>query len=178
MAWIMAAAVVTVLAMPVITLAHEGGLELTVSPTDIAAGDEINVSGEGFTPNQPLELHITGPNGDAHLGDVTTDSEGAFDQRIVVPGNLVPGRYLIRVEGAQEASAELSVGAMAGMGEPEEETVPERVRSTVWQATAVAALLALAALGLALARLGMSSSGRAHGVVPATPAAHDRGGGR
>lgn len=134
-------------------LAHGGELELTVTPADIAAGEEVTVSGEGFAASAPLELHLTGPNGDAHFDDATTDQEGAFTQVVQIPGDVVPGVYLLRAEGAeQEASAELTVGAMAGMTAPASEAAAERGRPVVWQTVAVVLFLALGIAGLALAR--------------------------
>jgi hypothetical protein len=136
---------------PASGLVHGGALELSLSPDDIAASDAVTVSGEGFAANAALELHLTGPNGDAHLGGVTADEDGEFTQEVRIPGEVVPGLYLIRATGGgKEASAELTVGAMAGMGDPMREGLPERERSGAWQAVAVALFLGVAALGLAL----------------------------
>lgn len=148
----LAAAMLLALA-PLPTRGHEGGLELSISPAEIAAGEEVTVSGEGFAANAPLELHLTGPKGDAHFGDVMADEEGAFTRPVQIPGDVVPGLYLIRAEGAdQEASAELTVGAMVGMAAATEDVIPERDRSVAWQAIAIVLFLGLGVVGLALAR--------------------------
>ncbi len=166
-------AIAILISLPAPTRAHEGGLEITISPPEIAAGDEITVSGEGFPPNQPIELHLTGPNGDAHLANVAADDDGAFTQQIVVPGTIVPGLYLIRAEGGQEATAELSVGAMPGMQAAAGETLPERERSPIWKAGAVIVLVVLGGMGLALAQSqGYSSVPR---PAPVRPESLDRG---
>jgi hypothetical protein len=150
--WLPLVAALLLALAPLPGLAHGGGLELSLSPTDIAAGDEVTVTGEGFAANAPLELHLTGPNGDAHFEDVTADEEGEFTQRVRIPGDTIPGLYLIRAAGAeQEASAELTVGAMAGMAEATEDGAPERDRSAVWK---VIAVVLLGGLGLVLARPG------------------------
>lgn len=140
-------------ASPLAVLAHGGELELSVSPDTIAAGDEISVSGEGFLADAPLEIHLTGPNGDAHFEDVTTDGEGAFQESVRIPGDITPGNYLVRAEGAErEASAELTVGAMAGMPQTAADAVPERERPDGWRAVALAIFLGIGIAGLALAR--------------------------
>lgn len=134
------------------TLAHGGGLELTISSSDIAAGDTISVSGEGFSPGAAVALHLTGPNGDAKLGDVQTNDAGDFTQTVTIPGTVVPGLYLVRAQGDREASAELSVGAMAGMTEPASTAAAERDRTSTWKIIAVVVLLGVAGLGAAIAR--------------------------
>ena len=157
------AAALLLAASPLPVLAHGGELELNVSPNTIAAGDEITVSGEGFVAGTPLELHLTGPNGDAHFEDVATDDEGTFQEAVRIPGDITPGNYLVRAEGAdREASAELTVGAMAEMSQPAGDAVPERERPTVWQAVALAIFLGIGIAGLALAR-------RVRPEVPALP---------
>lgn len=138
---------------PASGLAHGGELELSVSPSDIAAGEEVTVEGEGFAANATLELRLTGPNGDAPLGDATANDEGEFTQTVRIPGDVVPGLYLTRAETPdQEASAELTVGAMAGMPEPITDGAPERDRSMIWQTVAVVLFLGLGVLGFALMR--------------------------
>jgi hypothetical protein len=138
---------------PTSGLGHGGALELSLSPHDIAAGVEVTVSGEGFTANAPIELHLTGPNGDAHLGGVTADEDGEFSQEARIPGEVVPGLYLIRAAGGgKEASAELTVGAMVGMEHLAQEALPARERSGAWRAIAIVLLLAVGALGMVLAR--------------------------
>ena len=150
--------VITIVALALVPwsgLAHGGALELSLSPTEIAAGDEVTISGEGFAANAALELHLTGPNGDAHFEDVTTNDEGGFTQIVRIPGDVVPGLYLIRAAGADlEATAELTVGAMAGMTESTTANLPERDRSVAWRAIAIVLFLGLGAVGLwfALAR--------------------------
>lgn len=138
---------------PVAGLGHGGELELSVSPSNIAAGDEVTISGEGFAASAALELHLTGPNGDAHFGDVTANNEGEFTQPVRIPGDVVPGLYLLRAESAaQEASAEVTVGAMAGMAETISDGASERDRSVAWQSVALVLFLGLGALGFALVR--------------------------
>lgn len=143
---------------PATGLGHGGGLELNVSPANIAAGDEVTVSGEGFAPSATLELHLTGPNGDAHFGDVTATEEGEIIYSVRIPGDVVPGLYLLRAESAaQEASAELTVGAMAGMAGAISDGPSERDRSMAWQSVALVLFLGLGALGFAL--VGSTSRG-------------------
>ena len=140
-------------ATPFAAYGHGEGLELSVSPDTAAAGGTVTIGGEGFAANTPLEVHLTGPNGDAHFEDVTADNEGAFQDVVRIPGEITPGIYLVRAEGAgQEASAELTVGAMAGMAEATGTAVPERDRSNAWRAVTLALLLGVGIAGLVLAR--------------------------
>lgn len=150
---IVGAAVVLLLVLaPATAWAHGSGLELTISPSDIAAGDTISVSGEGFLPGATVGLHLTGPNGDAHLGNVQTDDEGNFEQTVTIPGTVIPGLYLVRAQGDREASTELSVGAMAGMTASTTEASAEHDRSALWKIIAVVVLLGVAGLGAAITR--------------------------
>lgn len=130
--------------------AHEGGIELTVSPAELASGGQVTVSGEGFAPNATIGLNLTGPGGDADLGSTTTNEEGDFSQTLTIPGAMVPGLYLIRTEGGPEASVEVSLSAMPGMAAADENPTPERDRGTAWKTTVTVVLLLVAALGGAL----------------------------
>ena len=149
--WLSLTAALLLTLAPLAVLAHGGGLELNLSSTNVAAGNRVTVSGEGFPANAQLELHLTGPNGDAHFGAAKTDGEGDFTEQVQIPGDMVPGLYLIRTSGAQEASAELTVGAMPGMGQ-EVAAVPQRQRSGAWRAIVVVLLLGIGALGFVLTR--------------------------
>lgn len=152
-AWLVVAAVILALA-PLPGLGHGGALELRVAPAELAAGDEMTVTGEGFTANGAIELHLTGPRGDSHFGTVTANDEGEFSQVAQIPGEVLPGIYLIRAVGAGlEASAEVTVGAMAGMSPASANAVAERERSLAWRIVAVALFLGLGAVGFWLTRL-------------------------
>lgn len=132
---------------------HGGALELSVSPDTIAAGEEATLAGEGFAADALLEVHLTGPNGDAHFENVTANDEGAFTQAVRIPATVVPGIYLLRVEGDdREASAELTIGAMAGMTETTGTLSPERERSNAWRAVALVLLLGVGSVGVIVAR--------------------------
>jgi hypothetical protein len=149
------AAVLFLAASPVAVFGHGGELELSVAPDTIAAGDEVTVSGEGFVAATPLELYLTGPNGDAHFENVTADGEGAFTRAVRIPGDITPGIYLVRAAGAgREASAELTVGAMAGMPQATQRVLPGRERPNAWRTVALVLFLGLGIAGLALARPG------------------------
>lgn len=151
--WIAVLAVVAVTisthAPPPWAAAHGGALELEIPQDQIAAGEELAVSGEGFTAGAAVALRLTGPGGDAALGSAVADDEGAFEQTVEIPGAVVPGTYLVRAEGDREATTELTVGAMAGMAA---EAEPVRVRSVGWQAAALLLAGGIAVAGLALAR--------------------------
>ena len=154
--WTALAAVSLLFAVtPFAAYGHGGALELSLAPDTVAAGQEINLSGEGFAADATLEVHLTGPNGDAHFDNVTADDEGAFTQAVQVPGTMTPGIYLVRVAGDdREASAELTIGAMAGMGQASPMALPERERPNSWRAVALALFFGAGIVGFALARPG------------------------
>lgn len=132
--------------------AHGGALELTVSRSELAAGQQLTVTGEGFPPNATTVLNLTGPGGDADLGTVTTSQSGDFTQSLTIPGVMVPGLYLIRTEGAAEASVEISLSAMAGMTTGTEPAAGERDRSTTFKIALTALFGLVAAAGAWLVR--------------------------
>lgn len=146
------AAAVLVALGPAAAVAHGGALELTVSTDPVGAGEPLTVSGEGFGRNATVELSLTGPGGDADLGAAVADDEGAFEQAVTIPGTVVPGTYLVRAVGDEEATAELTVGAMPGMAAAAAEAMPARDRSAAWTAIAILAAVGIGALGLALVR--------------------------
>lgn len=147
-------------AAPPWAAAHGGASELEISEDQIAAGEELAVSGEGFTAGAAVALRLTGPGGDADLGSAVADDEGAFEQTVEIPGTVVPGTYLVRAEGDREATTELTVGAMAGMA-AEAAPEPVRVRSVGWQAAALLLAGGIAVAGLALARTRSREAGPA-----------------
>lgn len=167
--WLRLAAVVLAAAALALGLAasargHEGGIELTVSQGNLAAGKQVTVSGEGFSPNASIALRLTGAGGDAELGTASTDAEGDFSQQVTIPGDMVPGIYLIRTEGDEEASAELTVGAMPGMAVDTTAPAAERDRSAAAKAALVAAMVAVAALGAWLVAPRRRADSESHAV--------------
>lgn len=150
--WAVVLAMLLVTLMPLVARAHGEALELDVEPTEATASTTVTVTGVGFGANQIVELRLTGPGGDAELGSATTDGEGAFALEVTIPGATVPGLYLVRAENGEEATAELTVGAMPGMASTESEASEERDRSGAWAAIAIAALLIVGALGVLIAR--------------------------
>jgi len=149
---ILVLAMTSVLAMTPLGARADGvGLELTITPTDVAAGDEVSVSGEGFAADSAIELFLTGPGGDAELGQVTADGEGDFSQTVTIPGTATPGLYVIRAVGNEEGSASISIGAMANMPVETEAPSAPRDRSVGWQVGAVVVLAVVGLLGLTVA---------------------------
>jgi hypothetical protein len=144
---------------------HGGALELSVSPDTIAAGEEVTLAGEGFAVDAQLEVHLTGPNGDAHFDTLTADDEGGFTRAVRIPADVIPGIYLVRVAGDdREASAELTIGAMAGMAATTRVLEPERERSNTWRAVALVLLLGVGIVGVILARANPPDGAVRHSV--------------
>ncbi|WP_020018258.1 choice-of-anchor G family protein [Promicromonospora sukumoe] len=71
--------------------------ELTVDPTEVAAGECTEVSGEGYTPDSTATVQLTDTDGNP-VGDpisVDTDENGAFTTELCVPENADPGDYTV-----------------------------------------------------------------------------------
>ena len=77
-------------------------LRIVISPVVGQAGTEINVSGTGAEPSQPVHLSLTGQ--DAATGSavletkVTPNPDGTFSATLVVPASTADGRYVVNAE--------------------------------------------------------------------------------
>ena len=61
-------------------------------------GDDIRVTGAGFSPAAPLEININ-----PTLAEITANDAGAFDTVVTLPENLAPGEYKITVVNQNDA---------------------------------------------------------------------------
>lgn len=61
-------------------------------------GDDIRVTGAGFSPAAPLEININ-----PTLAEITANDAGAFDTVVTLPENLAPGEYEITVVNQNDA---------------------------------------------------------------------------
>lgn len=105
------AAALLPVAAPGQLLAHEHGV-LILASRSFAAGDTLTLGGIKFALGTPLTLLLVGTPGRFALGDVRTDSIGAFSLRLTVPSDAVAGPYrLVAVadDGDEAASIEVSI---------------------------------------------------------------------
>ncbi|OFI38287.1 hypothetical protein BIU82_18350 [Arthrobacter sp. SW1] len=82
---------------------------VTVDPSTVHAGDDTQVTGQGFAPNSPVEVQLVDPAGNP-VGDpvaVTTDGEGNFTTPLTVPEGSAPGEYSVEAvdgEGGEDST--------------------------------------------------------------------------
>lgn len=91
---------------------------VSVDPTEVPAGEDTTVTGEGYAPDSTVTVQLTDQEGDP-VGDpiqVTVDENGNFSQDLTVPQDAAPGEYDIVVTDAddQQHSAPLSVTEASG----------------------------------------------------------------
>ena len=72
--------------------AHEKGV-LTPASRELSPGDSVRIAGARFTRRASLTLSLIGVQGSVRLGQVGTDSAGAFDVTVFVPAPTAPGAY-------------------------------------------------------------------------------------
>jgi hypothetical protein len=116
---------------PAPATAHGEGV-LKVGSRQLVAGSTLRIAGEEFGGGAKLTLVLVGVRGRFELGEVATDSAGAFANEFAVPGDLPNGAYrLVAVasDGDEVATLDVAVAAVAPLGEPgatdeEERSVP------------------------------------------------------
>ncbi len=69
--------------------------QVWVNPASSRAGDRLDQSGTGFTPNSTVELHFIGPDGTGYEPYPTepVQADGTFAHFYDVPANIAPGWY-------------------------------------------------------------------------------------
>ena len=152
---------------------HEKGT-LKLTSKSFRAGDSLAIAGAKFSKKDELTLALVGVNGRVALGDVSTDTAGAFRRVMLVPASLAAGEYRLvaeAIDGDEVATLDvvvLAVSAMAGMpdmpgmkhpAEHEGAEMPTgaplelvRPRSAVVTTTAIAVIIACALGGGLLLR--------------------------
>ena len=90
-------AVLAVLAAwPSVARAHGKGV-LKLADRRLVAGGTVRVNGERFPKASSLVILLVGPAGRMRLGEVRTDTAGAFRAAPVVPADLPVGAYRLVV---------------------------------------------------------------------------------
>lgn len=106
--------VATLLLMPMaVTLAH-GEPVITVSPSIVAAGGQITVTGTEMEPGELFVITLEGLAGSIRLGEVEATGEGeegGFVVTFTIPADTAPGSYMVRAatEEGEAAEADLTV---------------------------------------------------------------------
>ena len=98
----------------------EGTLKL--AERQLVAGSTVPIGGEKFAEHGKLELLLVGVAGRFRLGDVTTDSVGAFTQSFDIPAHLDVGTYrLVAIATDEDEVASLNVELLAAVPDADEE---------------------------------------------------------
>lgn len=96
---------------------------LTVSPSEVAQGGAVTVTGSGFEPNSPVNLGMYDPKVD--LGSATTDAAGALNTSVTIPAETAPGDFtIVGVAGACQADYSVADSAQSGAVSVTEVVVP------------------------------------------------------
>ena len=69
---------------------------LTVDPDEAQAGEEVTVTGAGYTPNSTVDLEIVSDLGVLFTaGDIPTDEDGGFEYVVALPDDSAPTDYVV-----------------------------------------------------------------------------------
>lgn len=150
---------------PGAALAH-GEPVIAVNPVVVAAGGEITVTGSDMEAGEVFALTLEGPTGSSPLGQAPVTGEGeegGFTISLTIPAETLPGFYLVRAATAEgeATTAELTVTAPTVETEAGPATIQEPTgephllerAKPAGQIVAVAVLIALsAAAGFFLVR--------------------------
>src|SRR5690606_25060093 len=87
---------------------------VSIEPDELAPGDAFTLSGEGYTPNSTIHGETLDAEGNA-LNEFTAeaDADGTFSQDLVVPEELEPGTYGVRMTDVSGATAETTATVVA-----------------------------------------------------------------
>ena len=146
-----------------ITIAQaHGAAELSVSPTVVAPGGTLTVSGDGLGDGEVFTITLEGVTYQAMLGTATVNGD-SFEADYKVPADAPVGSYQVRAtntDGEQvaaewtvSAAAEAPAQAQAQATPTAESMLLGRQKTLPQLAAIIAGLLVSAGLGLALVRV-------------------------
>jgi hypothetical protein len=81
-------------AAPPTAFGHGGGV-ITLSTKNLAAGGELVIKGTKFSKSAPFRVELRGALRTVTLGQVRTDTAGAFEMRVALPREATPGQYTV-----------------------------------------------------------------------------------
>ncbi|PRA00232.1 hypothetical protein CQ017_04160 [Arthrobacter sp. MYb224] len=110
---------------------------VTVDPTEVAPGEETQVTGDGFAPDSETTVQLTDGEGNP-VGDpitVTTDENSHFTTPLAVPEDAAPGEYQIVVTDSEgnTDSTQLTVGEPDDGGETPNPDANGELGDRVWR---------------------------------------------
>jgi hypothetical protein len=165
-------------------LAH--GQSVTTDPTSGGPDTIISVKGEQLGGNRDIPVVLIGMGKEIALGSAMSTPQGAIDAQFTLPNDLVPGSYVLRAKGKEDADADFTVMAapnvsstnigsasIAGdqmqQASPAPSEVPARDRSLGELAVLIGVFGLLAGLGFFLARATHERPERKEDAALATP---------
>ena len=122
--------IATLLLVPTgVTFAH-GQPVITVSPSVVAAGGQITVTGTEMEPGEIFVITLENPAGSIPLGEVEATGEGedgGFVVTFTIPVDTAPGSYRVRAatDVGEATEADLTVTAPSTEASAAEATVQE-----------------------------------------------------
>jgi hypothetical protein len=111
---ILAGVLVLLAGAPRRAAAHGEGV-LRLASRQLSAGDSVRAVGEKFGGKTTLTLALVGVDGRVILGEVRSDSAGAFAQYVRIPSDARPGVYrfvVIAADGDEVATLDVAVSPM------------------------------------------------------------------
>jgi hypothetical protein len=96
--------------------------EIVLTPEEGSVGDEVEISGEGFRPNQAITVEYDDDEVAITSGDTQTDSMGEFTCTVVIPDSII-GEHVITVadESGDEPGAVFTVEPKITLVPPQQE---------------------------------------------------------
>jgi predicted alpha-1,2-mannosidase len=89
---------------------------VSIEPTAVTAGEEVEVSGSEYTPDETVEMSLSYGSGSPVTEFATADASGNLEAMFKVPGRVPTGSYELTVTGEESgypAQAELTVTGFA-----------------------------------------------------------------
>ena len=141
--------------LPPAAFAH-GGTEISVKG-DVRANGPIEIVGAEFAPNDIVRIELRRGNAQpVELGRIPADADGNFSETLHVPASVTAGLYQLAADGAESATAEVTVlepadGTAAAPPQPAAASGPvenHRPTGETIGLAVFAAITALVAVGL------------------------------
>ena len=87
--------------------------ESLTAPASAVAGATISLTGDGYQPNEPLEIWLLSTP--VQLTTLTADAQGAFTTTVTIPANVTPGAHTLEIRGAQSPTFAQSFTVFAAL---------------------------------------------------------------
>lgn len=124
--------------------------KVSLSSNAVERGQSVEVNGDGFSPNSPVNVFL-GP--DQSIATVVTDATGAFSAKVAVPANATVGERQITVKGADDAGTPTAMSSDVNiLAKPAASTTTGGGDSSIALLAVAAGLVALGGAAVVAAR--------------------------